>query len=128
VNVYLDLVYFIFALETAQTALTGADAYYWFVGGFGQVERLRNAHFLPIDVFIICAVIQSIVLSYLCYRIWMLSGNLWVCTAITIVRVPICSRVLQALDVFLNADDSNWCNRGSMGGVRCKYKQIHRDV
>ncbi|KAH9070727.1 hypothetical protein EDB83DRAFT_2579844 [Lactarius deliciosus] len=62
--------YFVFVLETAQTALTGADVYYWFVAGFGNVERLGNSHFAPIDVSIITELIAIIVQGYFCYRIW----------------------------------------------------------
>ncbi|KAH9041362.1 hypothetical protein EDB85DRAFT_2286330 [Lactarius pseudohatsudake] len=54
------LAYFVFVLETAQTALTGADVYYWFVAGFGNVERLGNSHFAPIDVSIITGLIAMI--------------------------------------------------------------------
>ncbi|KAI0258748.1 hypothetical protein BC834DRAFT_974856 [Gloeopeniophorella convolvens] len=32
------LVYSVFILETVQTALTGADAYYWFISGFGNLS------------------------------------------------------------------------------------------
>ncbi|KAH9017468.1 hypothetical protein EDB83DRAFT_2571199, partial [Lactarius deliciosus] len=66
------LAYFVFLLETAQTALTGADAYYWFVDGFGNVH-LGNSHFAPVDNPIITAVISLVVQGYFCHRIWMLS-------------------------------------------------------
>jgi hypothetical protein len=36
-----NTVYFVFLLETVQTALTGADVYYWFAVGFGDLEGLR---------------------------------------------------------------------------------------
>ncbi|KAH9170138.1 hypothetical protein EDB89DRAFT_1814653, partial [Lactarius sanguifluus] len=62
-------VYFVFLLETIQTALTGADIYYWFVAGFGNVERLGNSHFFPVDVPIIGTIISFIVQGYFCYRI-----------------------------------------------------------
>ncbi|KAH9166915.1 hypothetical protein EDB89DRAFT_1810293, partial [Lactarius sanguifluus] len=62
-------VYFVFVLETAQTALTGADIYYWFVDGFGDAERLAHSHFSPIDSPIMTAVISLIVQGYFCFRI-----------------------------------------------------------
>ncbi|KAI9451309.1 hypothetical protein BJY52DRAFT_120522 [Lactarius psammicola] len=79
------LAYFIFVLETIQTALTGADVYYWFVAGFGDVERLGNSHFAPIDVPIMTAVTSLIVQGYFCYRIWALnSWSSWICWIIAV--------------------------------------------
>ncbi|KAH8997932.1 hypothetical protein EDB92DRAFT_1308941 [Lactarius akahatsu] len=82
------LVYFVFLLETVQTALTGADIYYWFVAGFGNVERLWNPHFTIVDVAIIGTVISFIVQAYFCYRIWVLnSRSSWVCWIIAVAAV-----------------------------------------
>ncbi|KAH9066189.1 hypothetical protein EDB87DRAFT_694071 [Lactarius vividus] len=82
------LAYFIFVLETVQTALTGADIYYWFVAGFGDVERLGNSHFTPIDDPIMTAVSSLVVQGYFCYRIWVLTnGRSWICWIIAINAV-----------------------------------------
>ncbi|KAH9062358.1 hypothetical protein EDB87DRAFT_296029 [Lactarius vividus] len=82
------LVYFVFLLETIQTALTGADIYYWFVVGFGNVERLGNSHFFPIDVPIIGTIISFIVQGYFCYRIWVLNKRTsWICWIIAVATV-----------------------------------------
>ncbi|KAH9057679.1 hypothetical protein EDB87DRAFT_1685995 [Lactarius vividus] len=84
------LAYFIFVLETAQTALTGADAYYWFVAGFGDVDRLRKSHFGPIDVPIMTAITSLIVQGYFCYRIWILMSrrlSSWICWIIAVAVV-----------------------------------------
>ncbi|KAI9444536.1 hypothetical protein H4582DRAFT_823287 [Lactarius indigo] len=82
------LAYFVFMLETAQTALTGADVYYWFVAGFGNVERLGNSHFAPIDVSIITGLIALIVQGYFCYRIWLLNRrSSWFCWIIAVCAV-----------------------------------------
>lgn len=90
-------------LETVQTALTGSDAYYWFVAGFGNVDRLRKSHLGPIDVPIINAIISLIVQGYFCYRIWVLNKRSpWICWIIAVVCIQI-SYILQAADVFLNA-------------------------
>ncbi|KAH9038273.1 hypothetical protein EDB84DRAFT_1560392 [Lactarius hengduanensis] len=81
------LAYFVFVLESAQTALTGADIYYWFVAGFGNVERLRNSYFAPIDVPIMTAVSSLIVQGILCYRIWILMNrrtSSWICWIIAV--------------------------------------------
>ncbi|KAH8998284.1 hypothetical protein EDB86DRAFT_3076128 [Lactarius hatsudake] len=84
------LAYFVFVLESAQTALTGADIYYWFVAGFGNVERLRNSYFAPIDVPIMTAVSSLIVQGYFCYRIWILMNrrtSSWICWIIAVAAV-----------------------------------------
>ncbi|KAH9019180.1 hypothetical protein EDB85DRAFT_2009461, partial [Lactarius pseudohatsudake] len=82
------LAYFVFLLETAQTALTGADAYYWFVDGFGNVEHLGDPHFGPIDNPIITAVISLVVQGYFCHRIWVLSRrSSWICWVIAVSMV-----------------------------------------
>ena len=79
--------YFVFLLETVQTALTGADAHYWFIQGFGNVEQLKDSHYAPIDIPIIDSIISFIVQEYFCYRIWTLNKRLlWPCIAIAIVR------------------------------------------
>jgi len=67
------LAYFAFLLETVQTALTGADVYYWFIAGFGNVERLKDSHYAAIDIPIIHSTISFVVQEYFCYRIWMLN-------------------------------------------------------
>ncbi|KAH9039085.1 hypothetical protein EDB85DRAFT_2141337 [Lactarius pseudohatsudake] len=43
------LVYSVFLVETVQTALTGADLYYWFVSGFGKMDHLAAPYESPFD-------------------------------------------------------------------------------
>ncbi|KAN0140864.1 hypothetical protein V8E53_001308 [Lactarius tabidus] len=82
------LVYFVFLLETVQTVLTGADVYYWFVAGFGDVGHLENSHFAPIDIPIILALISLIVQGHFCYRIWTLNRwTSWICWIIAVAAV-----------------------------------------
>ncbi|KAN0107048.1 hypothetical protein V8E52_010556 [Russula decolorans] len=82
------LVYFIFLLETVQTALTGADVYYWFIVGFGDLEGLKKSRFSPIDVPIMDAFISLIVQVFFCYRIWTLSKRLWwLCIVVVVLSI-----------------------------------------
>jgi hypothetical protein len=67
--------------------MTGADTYYWFIEGYGVLERLQESHLTPIDIPLIEAVISLIVQEYFCYRIWTLTRNPWLCIAIGTVRV-----------------------------------------
>ncbi|KAH9980838.1 hypothetical protein BGW80DRAFT_1453794 [Lactifluus volemus] len=68
---------FVFLLETAQTALTGVDAYRWFITGFGNLDSLRNPNVSAIDSPTIGAIISLIVQLFYCYRIWTLRKQLW---------------------------------------------------
>jgi hypothetical protein len=82
------LAYFVFLLETAQTALTGADVYFWFMAGFGDVEHLKDSNFSPIDSPTVDAFISLIVQGFFCYRIWTLNKRaLWICLSIVVVRI-----------------------------------------
>jgi len=67
------LAYFTFLLETVQTALSGADIYYWFIEGFANIERLKDSHFAPIDIPIFHGIMAFVVQGYFCYRIWTLN-------------------------------------------------------
>jgi len=85
---HFSLAYFVFLLETVQTALTGTDIYYWFVEGFGNVEQLKHSHFAPIDIAINHSIISFVVQGYLCYRIWTLNRQSpKLCIVIALVRV-----------------------------------------
>jgi len=83
------LAYFVFLLETAQTGLTASDVYFWFIGGFGDVERLKDSHFAPVDIAIVDAIISLIVQEYFCYRIWTLNNKRqsWFCLSIAVIAV-----------------------------------------
>jgi hypothetical protein len=83
----LSLAYFTFLFETAQTVFNGADVYYWFIEGFGDVQRLKNPHLSPMDVPISHSVMSFVVQQYFCFRIWTLDKRLlMLCIIISIVR------------------------------------------
>ena len=68
-------VYSVFLAETLQTALTGADLYYWFVSGFGKMNHLNSPYLSALDVPIIGSIISFTVQLFFVYRIWVLSGR-----------------------------------------------------
>ncbi|KAH9035703.1 hypothetical protein EDB84DRAFT_1561132 [Lactarius hengduanensis] len=68
------LVYSVFLVETVQTALTGADLYYWFGSGFGHLDHL-TVHLSGFDVPIIGSIVSLTVQVFFVYRIWVLSGR-----------------------------------------------------
>ncbi|KAF8462495.1 hypothetical protein DFH94DRAFT_483898 [Russula ochroleuca] len=66
------LVYSIFFLETVQTALSGADLYYWFAAGFDK-ERLVAPFASPFDLQILEPVVSLSVQFFFVYRVRVLS-------------------------------------------------------
>jgi len=83
-------VYSIFFLETLQTALSGADLYYWFAAGFGDVARLNTPYISFFDVPILGSVVSLCVQFFFVYRIWVLSKKRWwwLCIIICLVIPP----------------------------------------
>jgi hypothetical protein len=58
-----------------QTAMTGADAWYWFCKGFGNLRLLSNPYVSAYDTPMLGSVIALIVQWFFCYRIWTLSRS-----------------------------------------------------
>ena len=60
-------VYGVFLLETLQTALSGADLYYWFGSGYGNMDHLSDPYASAFDVPIIgsmiCASLIRLIIS-----------------------------------------------------------------
>ena len=84
------VVYIIFFLESLQTALSGADLYYWFVSGFGNLGHLINPYATPFDIPMIESLVSLNVQWFFAYRIWVLSlkTSRWLCTSICLVSPP----------------------------------------
>ena len=80
-------VYAIFFMETLQTALSGADLYYWFVSGYGDLRHLRNPYASAFDGPMIEALVSLSVQYFFAYRIWVLSPSKsrWLCLIICLV-------------------------------------------
>ncbi|KAI9435801.1 hypothetical protein H4582DRAFT_623109 [Lactarius indigo] len=87
------LVYALFLVETLQTALSGADLYYWFVSGFGNMNHLTSPYVSPFAVPIIGSIVSITVQLFFVYRVWVLSGrsSRFLCLIITL-----CSAVAAA--------------------------------
>ncbi|KAI9428716.1 hypothetical protein H4582DRAFT_1817399 [Lactarius indigo] len=91
------LVYSVFLVETLQTALSGADLYYWFVSGFGNIDHLTTPYESPFDVPIIGSVVALTVQIFFVYRIWVLSrrSSWFICLFICLV-----SRYISLVPIF----------------------------
>jgi hypothetical protein len=69
------LVYGLFILDILQTALVSADAFHWFVFGFGNMGQLDNTFLNSWDVPLLDAVISLIVQGFYCWRIHIIRGR-----------------------------------------------------
>ena len=115
--------YSVFLIETVQTALTGGDIYYWFITGFGDLDRLKNSRFSAIDSPTIDAIISLIVQGFFCFRIWTLNKRMWwVCVIISIVRAI---RFLSALsDSSLPKLSVAQATGAAWGGIKVRYAKL----
>jgi hypothetical protein len=90
-------VYGVFFIETVQTALSGADLYYWFVSGFGNMNHLTAPYVSSFDVPIIGSVVSLTIQVFFAYRIWVLGGkkSWWLSLLICLVSLLPGTLVLQ---------------------------------
>ena len=82
--------YIVFALEVVQTVLSGADIYYWFGSGYGDVTRLASPFASAFDVPVIESMVSATVQCFYAYRVWVLSNkqSRWFCLLIYLVGRP----------------------------------------
>ena len=104
-----------------QTALSGADLYYWFVSGFGNMDHLTDPYAAAFDVPMIGSIVSLTVQIFFVYRIWVLSGRKsWVlCLIICVVSVSYQSPAHTSLSFVLVL----WCKHSSRvwWGYLCKF-------
>jgi hypothetical protein len=67
----------VFVLETVQTVLTGADVFYWFASGYGDLNRLATPFASTIDVPIVESIVSAMVQIFYAYRVWILGNKKW---------------------------------------------------
>ena len=112
-----SLVYGIFLLETLQTALSGADIYYWFASGFGNMLHLGNPYISPFDTPVLCSLIALLVQGFFCYRIWLFNKSArWLSGLIGCVSVhsSLCWHLLNFVTLQISTIQ---CGAGIAGGV-----------
>ncbi|KAH9961950.1 hypothetical protein BC827DRAFT_1267304 [Russula dissimulans] len=85
----VQTLYGIFFLETLQTALNGADLYYWFASGFGSFDHLTSPYATVFDVPMIESLVSLAVQCFFMYRIWVLSNkkSWWLCIFIFLFSI-----------------------------------------
>jgi hypothetical protein len=117
-------VYGLFLLETLQTALNGADLYYWFASGFGDMNHLASPFASAFDGPIMGAVVSLCVQFFFVYRIWVLGKKetWWLCILICLVTSP-----LVWIWDYLTITVVLTCRRdgGDHGGYLCEPPPFH---
>ncbi|KAF9048053.1 hypothetical protein BDZ89DRAFT_802289 [Hymenopellis radicata] len=83
-----SLVYGLFVLDILQTGLITADAFHWFVFGFGDMNRLNDTFLNSWDVPLLDSVIALIVQCFYSWRIYVLQKSL--VFPVLIVLVSLC--------------------------------------
>ncbi|KAF9449483.1 hypothetical protein P691DRAFT_727879 [Macrolepiota fuliginosa MF-IS2] len=86
-----NLVHIQFVLETAQTAMTVADGFHWFVYGYGDLTKLGEYYLANFDSPIICSIIALISQGVYCWRIYFLSK--WRVPTLIIALAACCQAV-----------------------------------
>ncbi|KAF5349351.1 hypothetical protein D9758_011801 [Tetrapyrgos nigripes] len=79
-----SLVYGLFVLDILQTALVTADAFHWFVFGFGNLDQLDDTFLNSWDVPMLDAVISLIVQCFYSWRIYVLTSS-WILPGIIVL-------------------------------------------
>ncbi|KAF5363251.1 hypothetical protein D9756_001019 [Leucocoprinus leucothites] len=68
------VVHFLFVIDTAQTLMVMDDVFFWFVYGFGDINRLSRFNLAAIDGPFLDAVITFTVQVVYCWRLWKIGG------------------------------------------------------
>ncbi|KAJ7828711.1 hypothetical protein B0H13DRAFT_2373056 [Mycena leptocephala] len=85
-----SLVYGLFVLDILQTVMVTADAFHWFVYGFGNMDRLNDTFLNSWDVPLLDAVISLVVQGFYCWRIHVLRKSLFLPILIAMISVTQC--------------------------------------
>ena len=118
------VVYSVFLLETIQTALSGADLYYWFATGFGNIDHLHSSFASFIDLPIMGSMVSLIVQFFFVYRIRVLSEkrSRWLCFIIRLV-----TSLLKSRNDLIISPIALHCRyiRGTVERYPCKSPYFH---
>lgn len=68
-------VYGLAVLDFLQTFMVTADAFHWFVFGFGNMARLDDTYLNSWDVVLIDSAVALIAQSFYCWRIYLLQKS-----------------------------------------------------
>lgn len=82
------LVYGTYLFEVAQTCITAANVFFWFARGYGNMIRLEDTYFSPLDTPFLCGIIAAVVQCFYAYRIYTLQKSYWwICVGIILTSM-----------------------------------------
>ncbi|KAJ7914767.1 hypothetical protein B0H13DRAFT_2324953 [Mycena leptocephala] len=109
------LVYVLALLDIVQTVMVTADAFHWFVYGFGNPIQLDEPFLNSLDVPILDSVISLIVQAFYCWRIYFLRKGM----VIPILILIVCPSLLCFMRVYSTPQVSlAQSSAGILTGVR----------
>ncbi|KAJ7162425.1 hypothetical protein C8R46DRAFT_1222541 [Mycena filopes] len=85
------LIYGLAILDIIQTGLVTADAFHWFVYGFGNMNQLDDTFLNSWDVPLLDSVISLVVQIFYCWRIYVLRSSAIFPALIALVSVAQCA-------------------------------------
>jgi hypothetical protein len=68
-----SLVYIVFLLDLAATAMGFAEAYHWFASGFGNLLAINDIWLSGFETPMIGSMLAAVVQCFYCYRMWTLN-------------------------------------------------------
>ncbi|TFK50443.1 hypothetical protein OE88DRAFT_1735991 [Heliocybe sulcata] len=81
------LVYGLYLVEATQTGLATSDAVRWLVTGWGRPEALEEINTSWLNVPLMGGMISCTVQLFFCWRIWILSGSIYLPLVIALVAL-----------------------------------------
>ncbi|KAJ6513703.1 hypothetical protein C8R47DRAFT_1313819 [Mycena vitilis] len=85
------IVYGLALLDIAQTVMVTADAFHWFVFGFGKMAQLDETFLNSWDVPVLDAVISLVVQAFYCWRIYLLRKTIIIPVIILLISLTQCA-------------------------------------
>ncbi|KAK7691408.1 hypothetical protein QCA50_004807 [Cerrena zonata] len=85
------IVYSTYIIELLQTVLSTRDAFRVFGSGWGDLAEMNKVGWLWFSVPVLGSIISLIAQGFYAFRIWILSKNWWVCSAIISVSMAQCA-------------------------------------
>ncbi|KAG6916857.1 hypothetical protein DXG01_004838, partial [Tephrocybe rancida] len=79
------LVYGLFILDTLQSVLGTADAFFWLAKGFGNMNMLADPYISPFDQPMLDGIIAFIVQTFFCWRLWVLQKSWWLPVSVFVI-------------------------------------------
>ncbi|KAJ7654064.1 hypothetical protein DFH06DRAFT_1474675 [Mycena polygramma] len=85
------IVYGLALLDITQTVMVTADAFHWFVFGFGNMAQLDETFLNSWDVPVLDAVISLVVQAFYCWRIYFLRKTIIIPVIILLISLTQCA-------------------------------------